>query len=225
MNRPHHHSKIQPGDKKGLLTILSYEGSKWNGTHTSCKSYWRCRCACGTELIVPSNKFRNDRKSTTQTPASCGCASFVSMGKKYTTHGMSNHPAYNAWRMAKQRCTLHTSQAWADYGGRGIQMCDAWLKSFENFWTDMGPTYREGLAIDRINNDGNYEPFNCRWVTPKTNCRNRRNSVCIETPHGTMNLSEASEYSGINATTLHYRLKNDWPAAHMFDPPKFNNNR
>lgn len=91
-----------------------------------------------------------------------------------TKHGMTDHPIHNAWLNMKQRCYNFKFKQYKDYGGRGIKICDRWLESFENFYEDMGSTWKPGLTLDRINNDGNYELGNCRWITRKEQLLNRR---------------------------------------------------
>jgi hypothetical protein len=119
----------------------------------------------------------------------------------------------------KDRCTLPTHQAWANYGGRGIRVCQRWLDSFEAFWADMGPTYKRGLEIDRRDVNGNYCPENCRWVTSKIQGRNKRDNTIINTPWGRVTLAEAAEKSGIGATTLSYRISHNCPENLLFAPP------
>jgi hypothetical protein len=91
-------------------------------------------------------------------------------------HGMCDHPIYLVWRGIKRRCLNPNSPHFNHYGGRGIKVCDRWL-IFENFRDDMLSTWKQGLWIDRTDVNGNYEPFNCRWVTPSANHKNRRDKV------------------------------------------------
>jgi len=118
----------------------------------------------------------------------------------------SVHPIYNSWRGMIERCTNPNHKAWNRYGGRGITVCDAWRVS-ANFLRDMAPSWRPGLSIDRIDSDGNYEPGNCRWATPKVQRLNTKLRInIIDTPWGRMTLGEAAERSGIDRTTIYSRL-------------------
>ena len=129
----------------------------------------------------------------------------VLLRERKTHDARQRHPLYAVWRSMKARCFLPSHQAWHLYGGRGITVCERWLK-FENFWADMGPIYRPGLTLERINNAGNYTPNNCAWVTRRTQARNRRTNHIIATSWGEMTIVEAAERSGINAATSWGRL-------------------
>lgn len=87
---------------------------------------------------------------------------------------LQKYPPYNCWRGIKQRCYNTNISTYKYYGGRGIKVCDRWLESFANFIADMGSTWKEGLQLDRIDNNGNYEPSNCRWATVSQNQKNRQ---------------------------------------------------
>ncbi len=107
-------------------------------------------------------------------------------------------PEYAAWHAIRQRCNYPKHYAYKDYGGRGIKVCDRWMDSFDNFIEDMGFRPGKGYTLDRIDNDGNYEPSNCRWATWKTQQNNRRNNRIIEHDGLRMTKSEWGNYLGVN---------------------------
>ncbi len=154
------------GQKYGRLTVIARAGSNRKGN-----AMWLCQCSCGnTKEIVgfSLNKVQ-----------SCGCLhteSVVENNRKLkTTHGQKKTRLYNIWRGMKIRCTNEKFRFYRCYGGRGITICDEWMNSFESFrdWA-LANGYSDELSIDRINNDGNYEPNNCRWVTQSEQNSNRR---------------------------------------------------
>ena len=132
-----------------------------------------CLCACGTKF------FAWKQSLATGNTKSCGCLRNTRTKTRATVYtepySMRSHPLnklYQRWATIVERCTSPTSTKWKNYGGRGITVCERWLR-FDNFLADMGVP-PEGLTIDRINNDGNYEPGNCRWATPKEQRANQR---------------------------------------------------
>ena len=122
------------------------------------------------------------------------------MNKDYLT----NKRFYNIWALIKQRCLNSKCPTFYRYGGRGIVICDKWLK-YEGFKEDMIPNYEENLTIERIDNNGNYEPKNCRWVTMKEQQNNRRDNIIIEYQNQKHTLPEWSKLLGINYNTLKQR--------------------
>lgn len=121
---------------------------------------------------------------------------------------MFGTPTYSSWADMVQRCTNPKRKRYADYGGRGIQVCDRWRK-FENFLADMGPR-PEGMELDRIENDGNYEPGNCRWSTPTTQSNNRRSNRLLSFNGETLTVADWARRTGISAPAIAKRLKRGW---------------
>lgn len=158
------------GQKFGNLTVIR------KGISTGIGSRWICKCLCGAETEKSAGHLK--RKFHATKSCSFGCPlNKELMAEVHTTHGMSKHRAYNTWRSMMKRCYYPKDRSWEYYGGRGISVCKRWRESFQNFWEDMGPTYEDGLVIDRRNNDGNYTPKNCRWVTHTQNNRNRSDNI------------------------------------------------
>lgn len=207
----HHRAKDLSGQTLGYLTVVKYHGS--NGR----RSLWLLRCRCGAAVVLAATEIAKQQKRGIQT--SCGCMRNKTISEKRTTHGMSRHKAFAVWRSMIDRCSLPTHQAWARYGGRGITVCDQWRKSFSAFWADMGSTYREGLTLERKDNAAGYSPENCVWATPLKQARNKRTNVHINTPWGRMTVAEAADRSGLNRTTLYYRVNNGVPEHRLFEVP------
>jgi len=132
---------------------------------------WECRCECGNIREVPGSDLRYGQSK------SCGCWNKNGPRKAPSRHGMSYTPEYHIWALMLQRCRNSNWPGYRYYGGRGISVCERWL-DFENFYADIGPRPSPELSIDRINNNGNYEPNNCRWADAKTQNNNQRRNQC-----------------------------------------------
>jgi len=124
------------------------------------------------------------------------------------SHGMNKTPIYEIWCGMIKRCSNKNSNSYHNYGGRGISVCDEWLK-FDNFYRDMGDR-PENASIDRINMNGNYEPGNCRWATRKEQSRNTRSNNLVEFNGETKCLTEWAEQVGVKVATLWNRLNSGW---------------
>ena len=115
----------------------------------------------------------------------------------------------------RARCNRPTHNLYKWYGGRGITVCPEWA-SFTEFYLAMYPSYKEGLQLDRIDNQKGYSPDNCRWVTPKQNNRNRSSNRLINTPDGVMVLAKAAEMYGLDQKVITYRIKRGYPSEKVF---------
>jgi hypothetical protein len=133
----------------------------------------RCRCECGTEKAAVAQAIRRGMSR------SCGCFRAERAKELRTTHGLAEHPLYSTWYLMVRRCTSPKDRVWADYGGRGITVCGRWLgpEGLSNFIADVGPKPTPKHEIDRINNNGDYQPDNCAWVTRAEQLRNTRPKV------------------------------------------------
>lgn len=192
------------GLKYGKLSVLEYIG--WNGL----KSIYRCLCDCGNEIIANSNALKSGNTK------SCGCL------KKARKHGMSKTRIYSIWTQMFERCYRNSSPNYKNYGGRGIGVCHQW-QEFNAFYADMKNGYSDDLSIDRIDNNGNYEPGNCRWVTPEVQSFNRRNTLHITIGGVTKTSREWATISPVTEKTIRMRL---WwgrsPEDAVFTPLKNN---
>lgn len=171
------------------------------------------KCFCGTVRTIPAFDVRHGKSK------SCGCLRKECPNR--TTHDLSKTPEYVIWGHIKSRCYKPANKNYGRYGGRGITMCERWLDSFENFFTDMGPRPSAKHSIDRIDNNGNYEPGNCRWATQKEQARNKESNVMLEWAGMTLSLVEWCEKAGVSYRMVRDRLsKLNWPWPQALYTPK-----
>ena len=144
--------------------LIAIKSTRVQGKQT----YWECMCDCGSVVEISLGNLRSGNTT------SCGCALKDSLIKRNLTHNLSKTKLYYVHNTMRQRCGNPNNTSYPRYGGRGITVCEEWMnfESFYNWAIESG--YKEGLSIDRIDNDGNYEPSNCRWETPVNQARNRR---------------------------------------------------
>lgn len=169
------------------------------------KVVWRCKCECGNEGYVTTDKLRDGRSQ------SCGCRIKDRAKETHFKHGDSNSRLYNIWTHMKSRCYRKSDAAYLNYGGRGITVCEEWISDYDNFknWA-LSNGYVDTLTIDRIDVNGNYTPENCRWATPKEQACNRRNNVYLEVDGEKHLLTEWSKIVGISVSTISQRLRLGW---------------
>ena len=155
----------------------------------------KCKCICGNEIIVRKPHFINNHTK------SCGCLNKEKTSQLNKTHGLYKSSTYGSWKSMINRCINKKGVQFKDYGGRGIKVCDRWLK-FENFILDMGIKPSKDFQIDRINNEGNYELNNCKWSSRIENCNNKKNNVKYNYKGQLLSVSQISILSGITRSTI-----------------------
>ena len=200
--------KDSVGTKIGKLVIIGISHKENSGI-----TFARCKCDCGNIIdIVPSQLFNNQVKS-------CGCSkreNNILANNKSTSSGnyldgRTKNPLYGTWKRMIARCEDSSANHYDRYGGRGIKVCDEW-HDFWNFvkWSDSIGGRPDGYTLDRINNDGNYEPNNCRWADWKTQASNTSSNRFIEYCGKTQTIQQWALELGINRQTLTNRINRGW---------------
>jgi hypothetical protein len=186
------------GQKFGRLAVLSLLPKDGPDRR------WLCRCDCGASIITKGKTLRAGEST------SCGCRRREEFISRNTKHGGAHTKTFKIWTAMKQRCENQRCRQYADYGGRGIRVCERWAM-YANFVADMGEK-PDGMSLDRINNDGHYEPGNCRWATHAQQARNTRRNIQVEFNGKTQTLTDWAKSLGIHPQSLYSRIyKHGWP--------------
>jgi hypothetical protein len=182
------------GNKYGRLTVISFFTKKHR------INYWNCQCECGKLVVVSMYKLLSGHTK------SCGC--LAKENNQNLIHGLSKTRLYNTWKNMISRCENRKDKHYNNYGGRGIRVCKEWhdVTVFCNWATKNG--YKENLTIDRISNNGNYEPSNCQWITIKEQESNRLDNKFIEYQGERLTYTEWSRRLGGSDSLVHNRIKN-----------------
>ena len=199
------------GHRFGFLTVVS-RGKSRNGI-----SYWNCICDCGKETTVARTSLVQGHTK------SCGCyrdkASGERIGNIRRTHGMTNTRLYTIWESMRARCNNPNNQRYNRYGGRGIKICKEW-ETFEGFrdWA-LASLYQDGLSIERIDFNGDYEPKNCKWIPKNEQAKNTSANRRVTINGQTRNLSDWARLSGIELHTIRHRIEKGYPESEWLVPP------
>jgi hypothetical protein len=197
----------------GRLSVVR-RGTDANDGHAS----WLCRCECGTETTVRSNRLLRDGGTR-----SCGCMAREASAARKRTHGRTHTVEFETWTRMKARCFDDAHPDFGDYGGRGIIVCERWLgeHGFENFLADMGERPSRAHSIDRFpDNHGNYEPGNCRWATMRQQQNNRRSNRLVTFDGRTMTTAQWARERCLSPQLLYWRLSHGWDIADALAPPR-----
>ena len=206
------------GGKYGRLVILS-RAKDYIQPNGKKRIMWNCMCDCGSTITAFGD---NIKKGVT---TSCGCYRKECTSKRISVHNDTNTRLYGVWCTMKSRCYNRAVKHYHRYGGRGIVVCDEWKNSFKSFkdWS-INNGYSEGLSIDRIDNNGDYSPTNCRWVSFKIQANNRKSNKLLTYKGETHNLTEWAKIININPKTLFSRLYSGWSIERMLDSYKKSTN-
>src|ERR1700761_2051157 len=201
------------GYRCGRLQVIARATNSKGG-----KARWLCRCDCGNTTETSSSNVK------ARDTASCGCAKIEQLKARSKTHGKSESKEYYTWLNMRSRCNDSRSSQYYKYGQRGISVCDRWNKiggGFENFLSDLGPSPSRNHSIERINNDGNYEPGNCRWATDLEQANNKRNTVYVVYHGERMPLMTAIRVSKtkLDRKVILNRIKRGWEIDDAIDRP------
>lgn len=185
------------GQRFGMLTAISEVSERKDG-----KVMWLCKCDCGKLHITPGTRLLNDKVH------SCGCLRYKRAAESLTKHGKRHSRLYSIWTNMRNRCYLESSTEYKRYGARGIRVCDEWRDNFQTFYDwAMANGYQDNLTLDRIENNGNYEPSNCRWATSKEQGRNTRRTRYLTHNGKTQCIADWAEETGLSQSLIRQRIE------------------
>ena len=190
------------GRRYGKLTVIKRHAEN----NADGSTQWECLCDCGNTKIVKVYNLTRGRARC------CGCTLSV------TFHGHSSSPEYKAWKDMKDRCYNENNEAYINYGGRGITVCDAWKNDFMAFYNDMGPRPTNNCSLDRKDNNLSYYKDNCRWATRAEQNNNKRNNTYYEYNGNRKTLMEWCQDLGLKYYKVHYRLRKGWTFEEAIQP-------
>lgn len=198
------------GQRFGRLSVVGRAPLRADRVH------WTCRCDCGRVVPIAGGNLCSGNTT------SCGCRHREELAARNLKHGAlageRSTPEYNSWASAKSRCYNRRNADYADYGGRGITMCETWRESFSAFFAAMGPRPSR-TELDRIDNEGGYGPGNCRWATRTAQTNNRRFNHRLTHDRRTMSLADWARETGLSQKVLAARIARGWPPEHALTKP------
>lgn len=201
--------KEMTGLRFGSLGVIARADNTPKG-----QAVWRCLCDCGRVVTAKGYELRNGTKK------SCGCYKVACLNEYNTKHGATGTRLHRIWCNIKDRCYRENHKRYADYGGRGITVCEEWRESFLAFkeWA-LSNGYSDAKTIDRKDNDGPYSPVNCRWATRKEQNNNTRKNRLVTYNGETHTISEWADRQGLTYNALLLRLKRGWPVSKALTTP------
>lgn len=196
------------GQRFGRLTVIRRAKNRRNLT------YWLCKCDCGKEVEVSKGSLvRGYTKS-------CGCYNLEKIIERNTKHNLNKTRIHNTWVHMKQRCFNKNTQAYANYGGRGITVCEEWKNDFMAFYNwAINNEYTDELTIERVDVNGNYCPENCTWITKSQQCLNTRKNVFLTYNGMTKTIKEWADYFNVTYSAFFHRVERGWDLDRIFNQP------
>lgn len=212
------------GNRFGKLVVLGKSVDK-NKDAKPGRFYWKCKCDCGNVIDVREDSLL----STSRSARSCGCLRSESLKKHYaehpkqSKHGHSRERLFNIWYLMIYRCSSEKFMSYKNYGGRGISVCNEWTDTetgYESFkvWAENNG-YNDELTIDRIDNNGDYTPENCRWIKMSEQACNKRNNILIEYDNRVQTASEWAREIDMPYKTFMNRIYLGWDIERVFTQP------